>query len=324
MPSPNEKNKTRLKKIDAATGAIRTVVDSDFVSKISLNTFKNLHGLDKSFLWLAFGLNILIFLSIPIRYLAARLQNQEIEFSRTKWILWAAAGIGLGLLLAVIFIPAAGPYLFIGFMGLATLTASYVLLNTFFNKRPAFKTKKALLAQEIEKLKQDIQSKTQELQNQHNGSLNVPINDKLSAQSIKILEDITQLGIALNQTEKTLETVDGKLNNLSKVIMRSIGLGITGLGLAGVCVALFIPPVGMLILLTSMVLGLITGITGLTMQLLHLKKQKAAAAKAAKNEPVPRLNSTTTLMKELYKENATNVIELLLAQDKRHTDLELN
>ena len=316
-----DQKKPVAKKVDTVTEGVKVTSELNFITKSVLH-LKNIHAGHRVFIGTELALNIFIFLSVPIRYLVGKLRGEEVSFSRSKWVRWAFAGIGLGILLAEIIVPALGPIFLVASLSVGAITAGYVFFNTLY-KRVQLKQEQKNLNEKISNIIHTIQAKQHALQVSTGKHFEELIESTLEGWQRDAFKDSILLRKSLSQTKQQAQSISFKIQkNSNKTMGRSIGFGVTALSLVGVTMALFFPPIGMGIFIASVLLGTGMGMYGFIRQIKAVSNHTLGESHRPAPEQAHHLSSTAELMKDLYQDKAKDVIALLLEQDDHYTNID--
>lgn len=265
------------------------------------------------------------FVRIPMLYLSAFISGEKIPFTLKNNVKFAFAGIALALFIVAVAFPPSAPFIGaigagFGFVssvfGLAKVSIKGIVLRVQLNK----------LGKELEGLEQEKASLLEE-KNQLLSSL-----DKVKtgeSNSLSITQKINDLEKRYNDLEQKINekkeaqaTKQKSLNKIGflKILDKCMAIGLSALGLTGIIVSFFYPPVGLGILGGTAAVGAVY----LTLRLAvppivnYVKKHFAAKAAAQNEETTNTETHDNSYSKVIEKSlEGTDVKKMPKLEDKQ-------
>lgn len=199
------------------------------------------------------------FVRIPFIYLAAYVLNQDVPINLNNNARWVYSGVVLALAITAFAVPAAAPIIGLVAASIGLTVSMFLLGKTLYERYQ--------LGKENKKIKKKIHQEEEEMRSLQLTAKN--LHDRLTQateeeQIIAIYTEILLLEeqfIAKKRVIEQLKTEElqlgQKINQVGmlKVLDKSIGVGLAGLTIIGLVLTLFVPQVGLGLLLGVAVVG---------------------------------------------------------------------
>ncbi|OGO93881.1 MAG: hypothetical protein A3F41_00960 [Coxiella sp. RIFCSPHIGHO2_12_FULL_44_14] len=213
------------------------------------------------------ALSAVDFVKIPLIYLAAFLLGEKLPpFNLSRAAKWLYSAVGLGLGIAALVLPGAFPFIITVGAVLGVVVGAMSLGQLSLDRATTSDQLKAVQVdiEEARILQTKIITKKEEFDNAINNTSNTNITKpKRESQANRILIDLYSLQFKfdrfklqdlLNQEAQYEEKLK-KMTDPTRVVDKSVGVVLATLGLAGAITLFIVPPVGLILLAASSLLG---------------------------------------------------------------------
>ncbi|KTC64582.1 coiled-coil protein (plasmid) [Legionella adelaidensis] len=221
------------------------------------------NSVSQGFHFAAVAFSALDFIRIPALYLSTWINGEKVPVSHAKNTRFAYASVLLGLAITALAAPVTAPAIAIVTASLGFAASVFHLGRHFVQKAKYNKELKQVTEALIEKenalqiLQEEVKAKQLLLQN--------ALTDNNQQAITQLKQEIPTLQQRYQTICKELQETTARKNKLEekvkkygslRLVDRAVGVGLSSLGLAGVALSLFFPPVGLALVAAATIGGL--------------------------------------------------------------------
>ncbi len=310
-----------LQKIPFFTGFLRSVDHAgnalSGIAQIQGDTSKALEEAVKGFHFTGLALNIIDFLRIPAIYFAFAIAGEKPPITLSSNARWLYSALLVALTITALALPAVAVPMALTAGSLAFALSVFTMGKAFYQRYQLRKELKVILGaikdktQYLDTLQQEMVDIEKQIEvttdSQRLKELNGLYSEKSSAfvqEYKKQKNDLQTLYDKKFKCEKKL-----KKKGLVGLVDKGIAVALSSLGLIGLTLNLFFPPVGLAILATSATLAGLYFIVRVSFPVVarwiaerRHKKMEAAVSSSSSDEPKPKEHSDVSLTSEDHAE----------------------